>query len=273
MRNSVVIIATLMWKILIANIAHGAESPPDETANYAFAAYIGSGLYGATDASLFILNVPTTFEWPDRPDIRIRLHTSAGFFDYGRDNIKDLEVPNSIGTLTLIPGVEKTYPMGERWELIPHIDYGFAKNFSTSEEAQVYSIGVHSRFYPNTDIHDHVWVNKLLLAGSRTLSGDRQDNFFKLLTGFDYKTNQYITLKNGQAFATFYGSISWSYNGIDYWDQLEGKRPKDLNYELGISLYAPKPVDLWVTEVERIGIGYQRNPFGTVIRLFAGTPF
>ncbi len=42
---------------------------------------------------------------------------------------------------------------------------------------------------------------------------------------------------------------------------------------MGVSLYAPKPIDLWITEIKRVGIGYQHNPFGKVIRLFAGTPF
>ncbi|RLU00387.1 hypothetical protein [Ketobacter sp.] len=249
------------------------ESAPKEPANYAFAAYMGSGLYGATDASLFVLNLPMTFQWRERKDIRIRFSTSAGFFDYGRENIEELEIPDSIGTLTLIPGVEKVYAASDRWELIPHIDYGYAKNFSTKEEAQVYSVGLHSRYYTKGEIDRHVWVNKIILAGYRTFSSDLQDNYVKLLSGFDYKSNLYITLNAGIAIPTLYGSVSWSYNGIDYVEKWKDRTARDLNYEMGISLYAPKPIDLWVTEVNRVGLGYQYNQFGNVIRLFAGTPF
>ena len=263
----------LLWGISWSTWVKSAETLEKEPANYAFAAYMGSGLYGATDASLFVLNIPMTFQWRDREDIRIRFSTSAGFFDYGQDNLQELEIPDSIGTLTLIPGVEKVYSMSDRWELIPHIDYGYAKNFSTKEEAQVYSVGLHSRFYTQGDIDRHVWVNKLILAGYRTFASDLQDNYVKLLTGYDYKTNLYLTLKAGIAIPTVYGSISWSYNGIDYAEKWKDGTARDLNYELGISLYAPKPIDLWVTEVERIGLGIQRNPFGQVIRIFAGTPF
>ncbi|MBA55725.1 MAG: hypothetical protein CMK89_14815 [Pseudomonadales bacterium] len=251
-----------------------AEEPLDkEPANYAFAAYMGSGLYGATDASLFVLNIPMTFQWRDREDIRIRLSTSAGFFDYGRDNLQELEIPDSIGTLTLIPGVEKVYSVNDRWELIPHIDYGYAKNFSTKEEAQVYSVGLHSRYYNQGDLDRHVWVNKVVLAGYRTFASDLQDNYVKLITGYDYKTNLYVSLKAGIAIPTVYGSVSWSYNGIDYAEKWKDGSVRDLNYELGVSLYAPKPIDLWITTVDRIGLGLQHNAFGQVIRLFAGTPF
>lgn len=258
---------------LLAASAESAETIDKEPANYAFATYMGSGLYGATNSSLFVLNIPMTFQWRDREDIRIRFSTSAGFFGYNNDNIKDLEIPDSIGTLTLIPGVEKVYRMSDRWELIPHIDYGYAKNFSTKEEAQVYSIGLHSRLYSKGDIDNHVWVNKLILAGYRTFSSDAQDNYIKLLTGYDYKTGMYLNLKAGMAIPTVYGLMSWSYNGIDYVDQWKSRTARDLNYEVGVSLYAPKPIDLWITSVDRVGLGFQRNPFGNVIRLFAGTPF
>ena len=266
-------VAGAMGMILMTTSLHAANPLDKEPANYAFAAYMGSGLYGATDSSLFVLNVPMTFQWRDREDIRIRLSASAGFFDYGRDSIGELEIPDSIGTLTLIPGVEKVYSVSENWELIPHIDYGYAKNFSTKEEAQVYSTGLHTRYYSKGEIDNHVWVNKLILAGYRTFSSDYRDNYVKVLTGYDYKTNVYMTLKAGIAVPTIYGLASWSYNGIDYKEKWKQGTARDLNYEIGVSLYAPKPIDLWITEINRVGLGIQRNPFGRVIRLFAGTPF
>jgi len=250
-----------------------AATPAKEPANYAFAAYMGSGLYGATDSSLFVLNIPMTFQWPGRDDIRIRLSSSAGFFDYGRDNLQELEIPDSIGTLTLIPGIEKVFRLSENWELIPHLDFGLAHNFSTHEDAQVYSTGLHSRYYSKGELERHVWVNKLILARYRTYSSEAEDNYIKLLTGYDYKTNLYVTFKDGIAVSTIYGLVSWSYNGIDYVEKWNNRTARDLNYELGISLYAPRPIDLWITDVERIGLGIQKNQFGNVIRLFAGTPF
>lgn len=264
---------SVLAALRMTTASYAADPLEKEPANYAFATYMGSGLYGATDASLFVLNIPMTFQWRDRDDIRIRLSTSAGFFDYGPDRIEELEIPDSIGTLTLIPGVEKVYRVSEQWELIPHIDYGYAKNFSTKEEAQVYSTGLHTRYYIKGEIDNHVWVSKLVLAGYRTFSSDYRDNYAKVLTGFDYKTSGYVTLKDGIAVPTLYGLISWSYNGIDYKEKWKQGNAQDLNYEIGVSLYAPKPIDLWITEVNRVGLGIQRNPFGKVIRLFAGTPF
>jgi hypothetical protein len=264
------ILTLLTWA---CGIAHAEDTLPKEPANYAFAAYMGNGLYSATDSSLFVLNIPMSFELEQRKDIRIRFSTSAGFFDYDSSRIEELEIPDQIGTLTLIPGIEKVYSVSEQWELIPHVDYGYARNFSTKQEAQVYSVGLHSRYYVKGEIDNHVWVNKLLIAGYRTFSSDLEDSYVKLLTGYDHKSNMYLNLKAGIAIPTLYGLMSWSYNGIDYLEKWQSRTARDLTYEIGVSLYAPKPIDLWITKVKRIGLGMQRNPFGNVIRLFIGTPF
>lgn len=85
-----------------------------EPANYAFAAYMGSGLYSASDQSLFVLNIPTTWDIPNHPDVRFRLTFSAGFFNYGSEEILDLNVPEEMGTLTVIPGIEKSFALKDR---------------------------------------------------------------------------------------------------------------------------------------------------------------
>src|SRR5690606_14892513 len=109
----------------------------------------------------FVLNVGTTFDWQERKDLRVRLAVSAGFFDYSVGRIDQLKVPDDIGTLTIIPGLEKVYQYKPDWELIPHIDWGVSQNFATGEQAQVYSLGLHSRKYYPAPLADHVWVNKI----------------------------------------------------------------------------------------------------------------
>lgn len=248
------------------------EITEEEPANYAFAAYMGSGLYSATNSSLFVLNIPTAFDIEDS-DYKIRLSASAGFFDYNRDNIEELDLPDHIGTLTIIPGIEKHYRIHTDYVVIPHLDYGYAKNFSTKEEAQVYSIGLRSRYNIRGKHDDHLWFNSFLLAGYHTFSSDERDNYVKLLTGYDYKIPAYINLGNHKLVPTVYGHLSWSYNGIDYFDQWKTNSSDDFTYEAGLTLHAPVPIELWLTDIDRVGIGVQHNPFGTVIRLFFGSPF
>ena len=254
------------------NIAAQEPPPPPEPANYAFAAYMGSGLYSATDSSLFVLNMATHFDIQDR-DERIRLSASAGFFDYSRDNIEGLELPDHIGTLTIIPGLERIFYVHQDFKVIPHIDYGYAKNFSTKEEAQVYSVGIRSRYTTRGKHDDHLWFNSFLLAGYRTFSSDQEVNYVKLLTGYDYKIPKHFLIGNHKIVPTVYGHASWSYNGIDYFEEWKSNSGNDLNYEVGITLKAPTPIDLWITDMDRLGLGVQHNPFGTVIRLFFGSPF
>ena len=265
----------ILWLIVLC-VGSGvgqAQEASDEPANYAFAAYMGSGLYSATDASLFVLNASTSMELEQRKDIRLRLSTSAGFFDYGIDHIEQLKVPDSIGTFTVIPGVEKVYPMNPHWDLIPHVDFGLSRNFSTKEDARVYAIGVQSIYRRDAERDHHLWVNQMLWAGAKTFGTDQRDNYVKLLSGYDHKTRAYFDFATGRTVLTLYGFISWSYNGIDYMEKWRGSTARDLNYEVGTSLFAPKPVDVWITDIDRIGLGVRHNQFGTVVRLFIGTPF
>ena len=250
-----------------------AVQPSDEPANYAFATYMGTGIYGATDSSLFVLNMSKHFEWQKQPDIRFRLSGSAGFFGYDEDQIEELKLPDSIGTLTLIPSIEKVFTMSSHWELIPHIDLGLSKNFSTNEEAQIYAIGAQSRLYIDAENDRHLWVNKILWAGAKVLGSDQRDNYVKFLTGVDYKTGTYIDFAKNRTILTVYSLLSWSYNGIDYQERWKGSIDRDLDIELGISMFAPTPIDIGITDIQRVGFGIQHTAFGSVFRIFLGTPF
>lgn len=251
-----------------------ARLQQQEPANYAFAAYMGSGLYSASDRSLFVLNVPGAWNIPEHPDLRFRLAFSAGFFNYDAEEILDLNVPDEIGTLTLIPGIEKIIPLSERLDLIPHLDFGYARNMATDEEALVYSTGLRTEFHFNGLTSKNVWVNKLLYAESRTFASDQRDSYVQLLTGFDYSLGRGLSVRAHNVRPTLYALTSWSHNGIDYLDRWQDGVGSDLVYETGTTLWAPKPYRIGLgLEADRIGVGYQYNPYGHLIRLFMGSVF
>ena len=244
-----------------------------EPANYAFAAYMGSGLYSAADQSLFVLNIPTTWDIPDHPSLRFRLTFSAGFFNYGAEEIMDLDVPDEMGTVTVIPGIEKWFALNSKLDLIPHLDYGYARNLSTDEEAQVYSVGVRTEYHFDGMTSKNIWVNKLVYAGSRTFESDQQDTYVQLLTGFDYSLGNGFTLLERNVRPTMYALTYWSHNGIDYVEHWKDGTSDEMVFELGSTLWAPQPYTFMMMDVDRIGIGYQQNAFGHVLRLFAGSVF
>ena len=253
--------------------AAAAEFEAEQPANYAFAAYMGSGLYAASDASLFVMNVPTTFNISSDDSWRLRLTTSAGFFNYGGDQIRELELPDSIGTLTVIPGVEKWLLLTNDLILIPHLDYGIAHNFASGDNAHVYSIGLQSLYQFEGLTENNLWINQVLFAGARTFKTGQVDNYVKLLTGFDYSLSSNFRLLDHRVRATMYGSVSWAHNGVDYVDRWRNGAPSDLVYELGFTMYAPRPYTLLMMDFDRIGFGYKDSEFGGLWRLFIGTPF
>lgn len=258
--------------LLAANLSQ-AETLEAEPANYVFASYLGSGFYKGTDNAVFVLNVPMTFSISAHPDYRLRLTTSFGFYEYGWENIGDLELPDEVGTLAVIPGLEKSFFVSEQWELTPYLDLGWSKNLTTSEDALVYSTGLQSRYFLEGLHEDHVWINKLIYVGYQTENRKVRDSYVKILTGYDFKVGAYVPFMGKKLVPTLYGSLFWSYNGLDFYERWSNNLENDLVFEIGTTLYTNEPIDLWVTEVKRLGIGYQRNPIGNIIRLFIGTPF
>jgi len=265
-------LAFLLVVLLMAGTTcvHAIE---DEPANYVFASYLGNGLYNGTDNSVFVLNIPLSYEIPGHSDYRLRITTSLGFYEYGRDQIDDLQLPDDVGTIAVIPGIEKVFNITDQWELTPYLDIGWAKNLSTHESARVFSTGVQSRYSMASKYADHVWVNKLIYVGYETEDSHVKDSYVKLLTGYDFKVGAYIPFMGRKLVPTVYGSLFWSYNGLDYYQRWKNNFENDLVFEIGASLFTKEPIDLWVSDFQRIGIGYQHNPIGGVIRLFLGTPF
>ncbi len=265
----------LFWTTITLQIptTAAAASNEAEPANYVFASYLGSGLYNGTDNSVFVLNIPMSFKLSNHPEYQLRLTTSFGFYEYGRDQIGELELPSEVGTLAIIPGIERAFPITKQWVLTPYLDLGWSKNLSTNEDALVYSTGIESRYYLDGLYEDHVWVNKLIYVGYQTEQSQVRDSYVKLLTGYDFKVAAYIPLMGRKLIPTVYGSLFWSYNGLDFYERWTDNIHNDLVYEIGTTLYTSKPIDLWISEIQRLGIGYQRNPIGDIIRLFVGTPF
>ncbi len=262
-----------MASVTAAATAQAEGFDEEQPANYAFAAYMGSGLYAAADASLLVFNIPATFALNKDESLRLRLSTSAGFFNYSRDDVLELDMPDSIGTLTLIPGIEKSFVLSERTVLIPHFDIGIAHNYSSGDDAQVYSVGARLEHQFAGMTENNLWINQALIAMARTYETDQKDNYVKLLTGFDYTLNDRFRALEHRIRTTMYGALYWQHNGVDYVERWRHGRHQDMVYELGLTLYAPRPFTILLMDVDRVGLGFQSSEFGGLLRLFVGTPF
>jgi hypothetical protein len=272
------LIALLLSPALLAEAQSRSSSKNDqEPANYAFANYLGTGIYSTSGRDVTVINIPMTFEPEKQGEIvyRWRLAPSVGFydFDFDTDDIGDAEnIPDSVDTVSIVPGVEFDFPITDDLTLVPYFDLGWSKNFTSNEDVAIYSVGLSSMYDFRAQGKDHLWVSRLIYAGYRTQSANVTDSFASLQTGVDWKTPLRWGPSGRGSYTSIYGVTYW------YFDQLSFRRPDESSetvtssYELGATYGFDKPIDLYLFELERVGFGYRWSDDLDIWRLTFNLP-
>ena len=109
--------------------------------NYAYSNWIGSGFYRVDDRTVYLLRAPFSYTLREADSqnwgMELLFPATIGFhdFDDGEDNV---------GTMTFVPGVRFVYPVLDNWWLKPFGQFGFGRDFSGSDVAWIYGVGIKS---------------------------------------------------------------------------------------------------------------------------------
>ena len=78
--------------------------------NYAFAAYLGNGLYSTSGRSVQVYNLPLAFTLLPVEDhsfgLRVKIPVSVGLFDFKAVDIIESGLPDDVETVSVVPGLE-----------------------------------------------------------------------------------------------------------------------------------------------------------------------
>lgn len=115
-----------------------------EPVHYAYANYLGSGIYRTTGQKASLISMPFSYdlEQEDKTSYGLRLPISIGFFDFELADIPNLDLPDEVGTITFTPGVAFNYQYSQSWLIESYIDVGYGRNLTTSRGVNVHSVGV-----------------------------------------------------------------------------------------------------------------------------------
>ena len=116
-----------------------AADEPEDTINYAYSSWIGSGFYKLEDRTVYLLRAPFSYTLREADTqnwgLEVLLPATIGFHDNEDGNV---------GTLTFVPGLRFNYPVLDNWWLKPFGQFGFGKDFSGSDIAWIYGAGIKS---------------------------------------------------------------------------------------------------------------------------------
>jgi hypothetical protein len=191
---------TLALALIFASSAlpvRAAEPPAGGSdlpfASYAFANEFGSGIYDIGGRTIQIYQLPLEFQLRDPtpgnspPGLTFLAPVTIGFFDYKAQDLLNLELPNSIGTLSFEPGVRLEYRFGDAWRLYPYMKAGWTFGTSADVEAAIYSLGVRSDYLFQALKGSGLWTEEILHAGVRFRSDVPNDSFTRLRSGVELR--------------------------------------------------------------------------------------
>jgi len=116
-----------------------AADGPEDAINYAYSSWIGSGFYKIGDRTVYLLRGPFSYTLreadKEKWGLELLIPATIGFYDNEDKNT---------GTLTFVPGLQLNYPVLDNWWLKPFGQFGFGKDFSRSDIAWIYGVGIKS---------------------------------------------------------------------------------------------------------------------------------
>jgi len=134
-----IIFAVAIYLFLPGKQAAWAGDSSEDVINYAYSSWIGSGFYKLGDRTVYLLRAPFshTLREADSENwgMELLLPATIGFHDNDDGNN---------GTFTFVPGLRLSYPVLDNWWLKPFGQIGFGKDFSGSDVALIYGVGIKS---------------------------------------------------------------------------------------------------------------------------------
>ncbi|VAX10186.1 hypothetical protein MNBD_GAMMA25-655 [hydrothermal vent metagenome] len=265
---------------LLFTIAAQANEHDDKFSaqiNYAYANYLGTGIYTAADRAVQIYHMPFSIDYrepePPRYGLRFRLPVTAGFINFKLKDIADAGLPNRIETLTFVPGLALVFRLRENWTIMPFADLGVGHDFATNNTAMVYGAGIKSIVTFDLDKVDFTLFNEFLFAGNTTADNRGTNDFSRLETGFSFqKTLPFQAWDRKTALRIYYSNFLYT-NSLEFLQFTDNAYEISTQNEVGITFDTDPDMELVKIGLSGIGIGYRFGNKISVYRLVFGLPF
>jgi len=251
-----------------------------EPVHYAYSNYLGSGIYRTSGQNVTLLNLPFSYEvgQEGQTTYGIRLPVSLGTFDFSFENIPELDLPSSVGTITFTPGIEFAYKVNKNLVLETYLDVGYAKNITTGHDVTVHSAGLSSLYYFDFDHYDAIWSNRIYYAGYDGHSYDASDLYAAIQMGLDIGLPVHYKFLGYRFQPRIFASSFWYFNAVDFKIPVktlnDDEREVTLtnSFEVGFTLKLDQPIGYSWAGIDRIGLSYRYSKNINIFRLLFSFP-
>ena len=270
----------LILLVLMANFAVQVMAEDIEPVHFAYANYLGSGIYKTTEQNASLISMPFAYEFgqKEKTSFSLRLPISVGFFDFELTDIPSLELPNEVGTVTFTPGVAFKYQYNSAWVIESYADLGYGRNLTTKKGVTISSAGISALYHFNLNEIDSIWASRVYYANYEGNGYDAVDSFAAMQTGIDSGLPLQYQILGYRFQPRMFATVFWYFNEVDFlmprtraFDT--GKNVTLTNsIELGVTLKFEKTIGYDWAGIERLGLSYRYSKGFNAFRLLFTFP-
>jgi hypothetical protein len=269
------------WIFLAATDAASQKMPrlgesPSPVLNHAFATQLGSGIYRVDGRMAYIYRFDTAAPLARHDStnvLRLRFPVTIGFFDFEITDVINIDLPDHIATLSLVPTLEYDIAMQPNWWLEPFIGAGGGHDFSTNTSSFIYATGMQSFAFFPWDATDVRLGNRLVYSGYTTSAASFVDDFAIFESGVDFRKLLGIRIADYD--------LDWSLFGVNMIYLLSphiinlnpDRMVAHAEWEFGVTMGIHQRPRILGIALPRIGLSYRFSSKADAIRLVFGDPF
>lgn len=253
-----------------------AEPAPDEL-HYAFAGYLGSGIYRVEeDITVQVYSIPFEFgilkDERRRWGMRLEVPVTLGFYHFKVGDVLLTELANRMATVSVVPSLRFPVRVNPEWTLTPFADFGFATDLEDHRDSWLFGGGLVAKaVYPMADYDlrpgfRFLWAHRVaddLLYG---------EDLVKLESGLDVRVPLWFAIRGHQA------DMGVFFKNYSYFNELEFLRPEmgpiDLTtqWEFGVTLGTRTPLKFLGFSLPPVGLSCRFGDGVTAVRIVFGDP-
>lgn len=253
------------------------EEPGPDELHYAFATYLGSGIYQVeTDVIVQVYRIPFEFgilkDEERRWGMRLQVPITFGFYNLKLEDVVVTELADRMATVSVVPSLRFPVRVTPKWTLTPFADVGFATDLEEHRESWLFGGGMTAKaVYPMADYElrpgfRFLWAHRVaddLLYG---------EELVKLESGLDVRVPLWFTIRGQPAdFGVFFKNHS-------YFNELEFLRPEmgpidvTTQWEFGVTLGTRTPLKFFGFKLPPVGMSCRFGDGVTAVRILFGDP-
>ena len=275
------ILLKIILSVLVIFSCHfSVKAEETEPVHYAYANYLGSGIYRTTGQNASLISLPFSYDIGKKGEIDygLRLPLSVGFFDFELADLPNLELPDEVGTVTFTPGLALKYQFTDEWLIESYFDLGYGRNLTTNKGVTISSAGVSALYHFDFNDNDTIWSTRVYYANYDGNGYDAQDSYAAVQTGLDTGFPVRYQVLGYQFQPRFFAAAFWYFSEVDFLMPRSQSFDEDNNVtltnslEFGFTMKFEQTIGYSWAGIETLGLSYRFSQNFSAFRLLFSFP-